>query len=133
MEQRISIITLGVDDILRSKDFYERGLGIKPLEFSNQYITFYRMGSVWLALYSREALAKDAAVASEGSGFHGFTIAHNVRTKDEVDIMIDEARSAGANIIKEPQIAEWGGYSGYFSDPDGYLWEVAYNPEFWVE
>ncbi len=133
MEQRISIITLGVADVLRSRGFYEKGLGIKPLEFSNQYIVFYRMGSVWLALYSREALAKDATVASEGNGFPGFTIAHNVRTKSEVDKVLEEARSAGAKIIKNPQIAEWGGYSAYFSDPDGYLWEVAYNPEFWVE
>jgi hypothetical protein len=84
-------------------------------------------------LYPRDALADDAAVPSDGSGFPGFTLAHNVRSREEVDALLNEAASHGAKIVKPAQDAFWGGYSGYFADPDGYLWEVAWNPHFWIE
>lgn len=86
------------------------------------------MEGSWIALYPREKLAEDATVSSDGSGFTGITLAHNVKTKAEVNAVIALAAKAGARIVKKPQQVFWGGYSGYFADPDGYLWEVAYNP-----
>ena len=84
-------------------------------------------------LYPRDALAADVGVAAEGQGFSGVTLAHNVRTQEEVDVLLDVAVAAGATLVKPAQDAFWGGYSGYFADPDGYLWEIAWNPHFWVE
>ena len=132
MEPRISIITLGVSDLARSVQFYRDGLGL-PLREGSEGIAFFETKGTWLALYPREALAADAAVPADGTGFPGFTLAHNVRSREEVDTLLEEARSAGANVIKPAQDTSWGGYSGYFADPDGYLWEVAWNPFFWVE
>ena len=85
------------------------------------------MRGTWLALFPRTALAADAAVATEGAGFPGFTLAHNVRTRQEVDDLLKQAQAAGASITKPAAETDWGGYSGYFADPDGYLWEVAYG------
>ena len=90
------------------------------------------MNGSWLSLYNRRLLAEDANVSSEGKGFNGFTISHNVSSKDEVDKVFTDAISVGAKIIKSPQKASWGGYSGYFADPDNYFWEVAYNPHSWI-
>ncbi|MDD9935168.1 MAG: VOC family protein [Myxococcales bacterium] len=90
------------------------------------------MNGTWLALFGREALAKDAAVAAEGAGFSGFALAHNVESKTAVDAIFQRALQAGATPKKQPQRTTWGGYSGYFADPDGHLWEVAHNPHFWV-
>jgi uncharacterized protein len=129
MEQRISIVTLGVADLARSREFYER-LGWRRSGASSAEIVFFQAGSVALALYPRAALAKDANVAAEGYAFPGFTLAFNARTRDEVDAVLAEAERAGATILKPAQEAFWGGYSGYFSDPDGFLWEVAWNPSF---
>ena len=86
----------------------------------------------WLGLHGREALAKDATVPAEGHGFAGFTLAHNVASEAEVDQLIEQALNVGAILVKPAQKVFWGGYSGYFKDPDGYLWEVAHNPHFWI-
>jgi catechol 2,3-dioxygenase-like lactoylglutathione lyase family enzyme len=129
MEQRVSIITLGVADLERSRAFYER-LGWRRSMSSTDGIVFFQAGGMALALYPRHELAKDANVAADGRGFGGITLAYNTRTRAEVDSVLNEAAAAGAKIIKPAEEAFWGGYSGYFSDPDGFLWEVAWNPGF---
>ena len=131
MNPRISMITLGVEDLAESVRFYKEGLGFPQME-SPPEVAFFTLNGTWLGLYNREALAKDATVQSDGSGFNSFTLAHNVDTEEEVDSIIKNAINAGASIVKEAQKASWGGYSGYFKDPDGHLWEVAYNPFFWI-
>lgn len=132
MDPRISIVTLGVEDLERSTAFYGDGLGL-PREESEGDIAFFRTAGTWLALYPREALAEDATVSPEGSGFRGVTLAHNVASKEAVRSVLAEAQAAGATVVKEAQDVFWGGYSGYFSDPDGFLWEVAWNPDFPIE
>ncbi len=129
MEQRISIITLGVADLKQSGEFYEK-LGWRKATGSNDNIIFFHVGGIGLALYSRPELAKDANVPAEGNGFAGFSVAYNTRSREEVDAVLTEAMSAGAQILKPAKDAFWGGYSGYFADPDGFLWEVAWNPFF---
>lgn len=129
MEQRMSIVTLGVADLARSREFYER-LGWRGSSASSAEIVFFQAGSIALALYPRAELAKDANVALEGYAFPGFTLAFNARTREGVDEVLVEAQKAGATLLKPAQEAFWGGYSGYFSDPDGFLWEVAWNPFF---
>jgi hypothetical protein len=129
MDPRISIITLGVADLQKSIRFYRDGLGL-PMRENGEQIAFFITVGTWLALYPREALADDAEVDADGTGFRGFTLAHNVASKTEVDQLLEQASKAGARIIKEARDVEWGGYSGYFSDPDGFLWEVAWNPYF---
>lgn len=133
MEPRISIVTLGVSDLVRSVAFYRDGLGLPLHEASSEHIAFFKTSGTWLALCPRRALAADATVPSKGGGFRGFTLAHNVRSREAVDRLMEEAKRAGARIRKRPQDAAWGGYSGYFADPDGFLWEVAWNPHFSVE
>jgi catechol 2,3-dioxygenase-like lactoylglutathione lyase family enzyme len=129
MEPRISIITLGVADLERATRFYRDGLGL-PHDSQSQGISFFPLKGTWLALYPRHALAADANQDPKGEGFSGITIAHNVRSKDEVDHLLARAEAAGGAIVKHAQDAEWGGYSGYFADPDGHLWEIAWNPYF---
>jgi catechol 2,3-dioxygenase-like lactoylglutathione lyase family enzyme len=129
MEQRISLVTLGVADLDRSRAFYE-GLGWTRSVRAAPGVVFFQVGGIALALYPRDDLARDAQVSPEGSGFCGVALAHNVRSRDEVDRVLNEAAAAGATIRKPARDAEWGGYSGYFADPDGYLWEVAWNPGF---
>ena len=131
MKPRISMITLGVKDLERSVNFYQHGLGFPKMD-SPPEVAFFTLNGSWLGLYGYESLAKDAAVSAEGSGFNGFTLAHNVASEAEVDKLIEQALSAGAKLSKAAQKTFWGGYSGYFKDPDGYLWEVAYNPFFWI-
>jgi uncharacterized protein len=128
MKPHITIITLGVADLKRSKDFYERVFGWNPTEQSNDNISFYELNGIMLALFPDHALAEDACVPAEGSGFRKFTIAHNVGSEKEVDDLISELESKGVKILKRPQKVFWGGYSSYVSDPDGNLWEIAYNP-----
>lgn len=129
MEQRLSIVTLGVSDLSRSREFYER-LGWRRSTASSEAIVFFQAGCMALALYPRAELAKDANVAADGTGFRGITLAYNARSREDVDRVLAEAKAAGAKILKPAQEAFWGGYSGYFSDPDGFLWEVAWNPFF---
>lgn len=131
MKPRISMITLGVRDLARSVEFYEEGLGL-PRRDSPPEVAFFPLNGTWLGLYGREALAEDARVSPEGGGFGGFALAHNVRTEDEVNEVVRRAGAAGGTVVKEPGPTDWGGYAGYFADPDGHLWEVAHNPHFWV-
>ena len=133
MDPRISIITLGVSDLARSVEFYRDGLRLPLREDSGDAIAFFETSGTWLALFPRDALATDATVPAEGSGFPGFTLAHNVRSREEVDELLAHAIAAGAKAVKPAAETNWGGYSGYFSDPDGFLWEVAWNPHFWIE
>ena len=131
MQPRISMITLGVSDLDRAVEFYRDGLGFPQME-SSPSVAFFTLNGSWLGLYGWEDLAKDALVDSNGNGFRGFTLAHNVESEEEVDRIVNVAISAGATLSKKAQKAEWGGYSGYFKDLDGHLWEVAHNPFFWV-
>ena len=131
MKPRISMITLGVRDLEKSIKFYREGLGFPKME-SPPEVAFFNLNGSWLGLYARESLAEDAVVSPEGDGFSGFALAHNVASETEADQVIEQALSAGATLSKPPQKTSWGGYSGYFGDPDGHLWEVAYNPFLWV-
>ena len=131
MKPRISMITLGVRDLAAAIEFYEKGLGFPRME-SPPEVAFFTLNGTWLGLYGRNALAEDATVSAEGQGFESFTLAHNVGSEHEVDEIVDQAVEAGATLVKKPQKVFWGGYSGYFKDPDGHLWEVAHNPFFWV-
>ena len=130
MRQKLSIVTLGVRDLKSSLAFYCDGLGWTNSQDSNENIAFFDLGGVVLALYPKHLLAEDAGVNADGNGFSGFTLAHNTKTREEVDAVLHKAEQAGAPIVKQAQDVFWGGYSGYFSDPDGYLWEVAWNPFF---
>jgi catechol 2,3-dioxygenase-like lactoylglutathione lyase family enzyme len=131
MNPRISMITLGVRDLAAAIEFYEQGLGF-PRMASPPEVAFFTLNGTWLGLYGYEALAEDVGVPADGSGFRGFSLAHNVASEAEVDAVMALAVDAGATLVKPPQKVFWGGYSGYFKDPDGHLWEVAHNPLFWV-
>jgi uncharacterized protein len=131
MNPRISMITLGVRDLSEAIEFYEQGLGFPRME-SPPEVAFFTLNGTWLGLYGYDALAEDAGVPADGYGFRGFTLAHNVASEAEVDKAMALAVNAGARLVKSPQKVFWGGYSGYFRDPDDYLWEVAHNPLFWV-
>lgn len=128
MQQRLNIITLGVKDLEKSLAFYEGGLNWERSSASQGDIVFFNLGGIVLALYPLEELAKDANTTSEGNGFRGFTLAYNTQSEQEVDEVLKLAKKAGATIAKPAEKAFWGGYSGYFKDPDGFLIEVAYNP-----
>ena len=125
----LSLVTLGVADIERSRRFYEDGLGWKRGNKDEGVVFFQLPGSI-LALWSRASLAEDAGLADTGSGFSGIALAYNARSREDVDAVLAEAEAAGARILKQAAETVWGGYSGYFADPDGHLWEVAHNP-FW--
>lgn len=131
MKPRISMIALAVADLQRSVAFYHDGLGFPKMD-SPPGVAFFNLNGTWLGLSEREALAKDATVSAEGSGYNNFNLAHNVASKEDVDTVFAQALQAGAKAVKPVQEASWGGYHGYFSDPDGHLWEVAYNPYAWV-
>ncbi len=128
MRQKLSIITLGVGDLARSIAFYRDGLKWHTSHKEGEGIAWFPMGGVVLALYPRTGLAEDATVDPIGSGFTGITLAHNCKDEAEVDAVMAEVAALGARIVKPAQKVFWGGYSGYFADPDGYLWEVAFNP-----
>jgi uncharacterized glyoxalase superfamily protein PhnB len=128
MEQRITFITLGVTNLKVSSDFYETNFGWTRSMMSSENIVFFELNGIYLSLYERKALAEDATVDSAGNGFKGFTLAHNLNSEKEVDNLIENLRNKGVMIIKEPQKVFWGGYSSYIADPDGFLWEMAFNP-----
>jgi catechol 2,3-dioxygenase-like lactoylglutathione lyase family enzyme len=127
MEQRMSLVTLGVADLRRARRFYESGLGWKP-GFASEEVAFYETGGPIIALCNRRDLAADARIEDEEATFGGIALAHNVRSRGDVDALIAEAAAAGAAILKAAEDTAWGGYSGYFADPDGHVWEVAWNP-----
>ena len=128
MEPRISIITLGVEDLTRSWYFYKDGLGFPTTRTPDSGIIFFQTAGTCLALYPYQELARDVSESFNvpRSRFSGITLAHNVQVKDDVDKLIQRAVAAGGKLEKAAQETDWGGYSGYFSDPDGYLWEIAY-------
>lgn len=128
MEPRISLVTLGVDDLQRSVKFYREALGWKTRFSEGDPIAFFPLHGMVLGLYGRQALAEDASVSAGGSGFRGVTLAHNVRSRRAVVAIFHRLKRRGATIIKRPRVTDWGGFSGYFADPDGHLWEVAHNP-----
>jgi len=129
MEPRLSLVTLGVADLGRARRFYER-LGFVASAASNADVTFFEAGGAVLALFGRRALAADALVDDSRPGFSGIALAHNVASEGEVAEVLAEAIAAGGTLLKPAQKVFWGGYCGYFADPDGHLWEVAYNPMF---
>jgi catechol 2,3-dioxygenase-like lactoylglutathione lyase family enzyme len=130
MEQRVSLITLGVSDLDRARRFYEDGLGWRP-HGDNPDVVFFQLPGMVLALWSRVALVEDARLTNQDEdGFGGVALAYNTRSPDEVDSVVGEAERAGAAVLKRPARTVWGGYAGYFADPDGHVWEVAHNP-FW--
>ena len=126
MEQRLSLVTLGVADVAASRGFYE-ALGWRSGAALDDDIVFFQAGSMVVSLWSRTELAKDSGV-EDNSGWGGVTLAHNVSSPAEVDAVIEEARAAGATIAREGAETFWGGYSGAFLDPDGHAWEIAHNP-----
>lgn len=129
MEPRITMLTLGVRDLARSAAFYRDGLSWAAADLGTDETVWFKMGGgVVLSLYARERLAGDADLSPEGSGFPGIALAHNVREREEVDQVLAHAAAAGARIVKPGHEIFWGGYVGFFQDPDGFLWEVAWNP-----
>lgn len=129
MEQRLTTIGLGVNNLQNSIDFYENKLGWKRSEKSNDAYILFEINGMHLALYSRTDLAKDATVDPEGTGFRGFAFSYAAKSKSEVDDLINSLRQQGVRIIKEPQLVFWGGYSSYIADPDDNLIEIAYHPD----
>lgn len=129
MKQAISFITLGVRDLARSRAFYA-ALGWRESSGSQAEVAFFQAGSVAFALFARESLAEDAGIPSSGAGFPGFTLAHNVPSEEAVAATLREAVTAGGRLVREGEKAPWGGFRGYFADPDGFLWEVCFNPFF---
>ena len=131
MEQRLSVITLGVADLGRARAFYE-ALGWKTRAAPGDDVAFFQAGGMVVAFWDRAKLAEDSGV-EDGGGWGGVTLAYNTRSPEEVDAVIEEARAAGAAIPREPGATFWGGYSGMFVDPDGHPWEVAHNPRWTIE
>lgn len=130
MRPKLNLVTLGVKDFERALKFYQDGLGWQPSSASQDDVAFFPLGGVVLSLYPRDKLAEDARVSPEGSGFAGLTLAYNAKSQAEVDEVLQTVERLGATIVKPAETVFWGGYSGYFADPDGHLWEVAWNP-FW--
>ena len=135
MKPKIGIITLGVSDLIKSLVFYRDGLGFPTHDYKEEMgIVFFKLEGTWLSLYPKDKLAEDLGEDARKAGLNissgpgPVTLAHNVASKEEVDAVVQLAVDAGAKLVKPPQEVFWGGYSGYFADPDGHLWEVAYNP-----
>jgi predicted lactoylglutathione lyase len=126
--KRINFVTLGVQDLIKSKRFFFDLFGWMPQDQESNDIVFFDMGGWMLALYPWKLLAEDITILPEGNGFRGFALAHNVPTKEDVGKMLELAERCGAKIIKPAQDVFWGGHSGYFQDLDGYYWEIAWNP-----
>ncbi len=130
MEQRLSLVTLGVRDLERARAFYE-GLGWKTGAAPGDDVVFFQAGCMIVALWGRDQLAEDSCV-TDGGGWGGVTVAFNARSPEEVDAVIEEARAAGAQIPREPAETFWGGYSAIFVDPEGHPWEVTHNPRWTI-
>ncbi len=136
MRPRITVLTIGVDDLERSLRFYRDGLGLPTqgifgTEFEHGAVAFFDLeGGLKLAIWPRRSIAHDAAMAVQPASATDFTIGHNLSSKAEVDAVMEQARKAGATIVKPAADTFWGGYAGYFQDPDGHLWEVLWNPNF---
>lgn len=130
MRQKLNLITLGVDDFERSLSFYKKGLGWQKSDKSMENFALFDLGGIILALHPQHELAKDTTLAYQPTTFSGLTISYNARSEKEVDEVLEQVARLGATIVKPAQKVYWGGYSGYFKDPDGHLFEVAYNP-FW--
>jgi predicted lactoylglutathione lyase len=130
MRQKLNLITLGVNDFERSVAFFEKGLGWKKSSASVEELALFPLGGIVLALHPRKDLAADVTVSPEGSGFSGITLSYNAKSEKEVDEVLEMVSRLGASVIKPAQKVYWGGYSGYFKDLDGHLFEVAHNP-FW--
>ena len=128
MRQKLNLITLGVTDFQKSLDFYEKGLGWKKSDKSSDDLALFPLGGITLALYPLEELAKDATLQFQKSEFYGLTISYNAKSETEVNDIMKQVEKLGATIAKPAQKVFWGGYSGYFKDLDGYLFEVAFNP-----
>ena len=129
MKPKISLITFGARDLDRMVAFYRDGLGFPTHNYTpGDDMVMFRLEGTWLGLFPREALAEDATISAEGAGFSGVTLARNEHSKEAVDAAFAQALAAGATAVKTPQDVFWGGYSGYFADPEGNLWEVAFNP-----
>ena len=127
MRQKFTLITFGVNDFQKSLDFYEKGLGWKKSSASMEDLALFPLGGIVLGLYPKKLLAEDVTVDHEGTGFSGITISYNAKSEKEVDEILIEVETLGATIIKPAQKVFWGGYSGYFKDPDGHVIEVAHN------
>jgi catechol 2,3-dioxygenase-like lactoylglutathione lyase family enzyme len=129
MKPKISLITFGTRDLERMIAFYRDGLGFPTHNYKpGDDMVMFQLEGTWLGLFPRDELAKDATLSTEGSGFSGVALAHNAPSKEEVDQVFAQALAAGATAVKTPEDVFWGGYSGYFADPEGNLWEVAFNP-----
>ncbi|WP_406682739.1 VOC family protein [Seonamhaeicola sp. MEBiC1930] len=128
MEQRVTIIGLGVKDLKAASDFYENKFGWKKMKSSNNDIVFFQLNGLLLSLYPSDKLAEDAHVSAEGEGFKKFTLAYNTKTKHEVDELFNALEGRGVKVVKKPEEVFWGGYSGYVADLDDNLWEIAFNP-----
>lgn len=136
MEPRLTLVTLGVADFDRSLHFYREGLGWPAETVVDGVVAFFVLGGTRLALHPRTMLADDAGVSTGGEGvpvFPGFSLAHNVRTREEVDRVLEEVQPIGGTVRRPAHDTDWGGYAGYFADPDGFLWEVAWNPAWRID
>lgn len=131
LQPYMSMITLGVDDLPKAIKFYEEGLGFPRME-SPPTVAFFTLGGAWLGLFGRKELAEDANVELETASFNSVSISHNVASPEAVDDVLAQAVAAGATLTKPAGKVFWGGYNGYFRDPEGHLWEVAHNPFAWV-
>jgi hypothetical protein len=129
MEQYVSYITLGSSDFNRSSEFYQNCLELPKLK-SPPDVHFFSLGDTRLAIWSRVSLATNANLPSTGTGFQGFCLSHNVRSHEEVDSLLSRVAAGGGTVTRSAHTTDWGGYAGYFTDPDGFLWEVVYNPKF---
>lgn len=131
LESRITIITIAVSDIKKSKRFYQDILGLTLSKHSVGDFIMFETGSTRLSLFPRDKFSKESGKAMSFSS--GFALSHNVKTKEKVNDILGEVKKLGVIVTKEPAEEEWGGYSGYFEGPDGELWQIAYNPHFWLE
>lgn len=131
MDPRVTVITLGVSDLVKSREFYEKGLGWSVSLKSNESVCFFQLNNIIFALYPKKLLAEDANLSEDSKGFCGFSLAHNVANKEDVAKVLLDAERSGGTVVKQAQDVFWGGYHGYFCDPDRYLWEIAWNPH-WV-